>query len=86
MGWAELVNGKLLSAAEAFGFDVFVTCDQDIAYQQNLASRKISIVVLTKNNWPSVAPHVVEIVDAVEAATTGSYRVVSCKYVYTRRR
>ena len=41
-----LKNGALLAAAEAAGFEVIVTTDQDIPYQQNLTTRQISIVVL----------------------------------------
>jgi predicted nuclease of predicted toxin-antitoxin system len=85
MGWAELANGELLAIAEKAGFDLFITCDQDLSYQQNLASRRIAILELTKNNWPSVAPHVVEIVDAVATTVEGSYRIVRCRYIYTRR-
>ncbi len=47
-GWAELENGDLLSEAEAAGFEVVVTTDRNIGYQQNLSGRKIAIVVLGK--------------------------------------
>ena len=44
-------NGELLSMAEQAGFQVFVTIDQGLAYQQNLSSRSIAIVVLqSKSN------------------------------------
>ena len=43
---AGLKNGDLLAAAEAADFDVIVTTDQEIPYQQKLASRKIAIVVM----------------------------------------
>ena len=45
-GWDTLRNGELLDAAEAAGFDVFVTTDRNLRYQQNLAGRKIAIIVL----------------------------------------
>ncbi len=45
-GLAGLKNGDLLVAAEAAGFDVLLTVDQGIAYEQNLKSRKIAIIVL----------------------------------------
>ena len=45
MGWAGLVNGKLLTNAQAH-FDVFITVDQNLAFQQNLDKYKISIIVL----------------------------------------
>lgn len=49
--WDTLKNGELLDAGEAAGFHVFVTTDRNIRYQQNLASRKIAIVVLGKGRW-----------------------------------
>ena len=45
MGWSEIDNGKLLFAAE-IEFDVIVTTDQSIRYQQNLAGRRLAILVL----------------------------------------
>ncbi len=45
-GWDTLTNGELLNAAEEAGFDLLVTTDQNLRYQQNLAGRKIAIVVL----------------------------------------
>jgi hypothetical protein len=50
-GWDTLKNGELLDAAEAAGFDVFVTTDRNIRHQQKLAGRKIAIVVLGKGRW-----------------------------------
>ena len=47
-GWDALKNGDLLTAAEAAGFEVFVTTDRNLKYQQNLASRRIAIVVLSR--------------------------------------
>ncbi len=44
-GWDTLSNGDLLAQAEAAGFDVLVTTDKNIRYQQNLEGRKIAIVV-----------------------------------------
>jgi hypothetical protein len=46
MGWEELKNGKLLAAAAAGGFDVFLTVDQNIKAQQNLSTLPITIIVL----------------------------------------
>jgi hypothetical protein len=50
-GLAGLKNGELLAAAETAGFDVFLTVDQGIEYQQNLTARKIAIIIFrTKSN------------------------------------
>jgi hypothetical protein len=49
-GWKALTNGALLKAAEDSGFDVMVTADQGIRYQQNMQGRKIAIVILSSNS------------------------------------
>jgi len=46
-GWSTLKNGALLDVAEQEPFEVFVTTDSNLNYQQNLAARRIAIVVLT---------------------------------------
>ena len=71
-GWHELRNGDLLKAAEDEGFEVLVTTDKNMQYQQNLSNRKIAVVVLGKGNWPLIEPHVQKVVAAVNAARTGS--------------
>ena len=47
-GWSRYQNSELLNAAEAAGFDVLVTTDKNLRYQQNLTVRKIAIIVLFK--------------------------------------
>jgi hypothetical protein len=53
-GWSGLKNGALLTAAEEAGFDLFITADQELSYQQNLAARKMAVLVLSTNNWDLV--------------------------------
>ena len=79
-GWGELENGDLLDEAEAAGFEVFVTADKNLSYQQNLTKRKIAIVVLGKGRWSLIKPHVARVVAAVEAATPGSFAEVDIPY------
>jgi hypothetical protein len=55
-GWDKLKNGELLKAAEDAGFDVLVTPDKNIRYQQNLKAHAIAIVVLANAQWPAFAP------------------------------
>ena len=77
MGWpGQLENGELLEAAEESGFDVMVTSDQNIRYQQNLAGRKLALVVLGSNIWPVVRKHGAAITARVDAATPGSYAFI----------
>jgi len=66
-------NGELLSEAEAAGFDVLITTDQNLKYQQNLGSRRISVVVITTTSWPRIQRSTSSILEAVESATPGSY-------------
>jgi hypothetical protein len=54
LGWQGLENGALLDAAEQAEFDVLLTCDQNVRYQQNLASRKLALVILSSNHWPTL--------------------------------
>jgi hypothetical protein len=75
-GWDRLSNGDLLAEAERAEFDVFLTADKNIRYQQNLAGRRIAVVVLSTPRWPVVRLHTSEIAAAVNAATPGSYAEV----------
>jgi hypothetical protein len=75
-GWDKVSNGDLLNAAEAAGFQVLLTTDKNIQYQQNLAGRKISVLVLANSQWPVVRLHLGSIVTAVNAAKPGGYTEV----------
>jgi hypothetical protein len=75
-GWDRLSNGDLLAEAERAGFDVLLTADKNIRYQQNLTGRRIAVVVLSTPQWPLVQLHVAKIAAAVNAATPGSYAEV----------
>jgi hypothetical protein len=55
-GWDTLKNGELLAAAG--GFDVLLTTDKNMPYQQNLAGRRIAVVVLGLQQWPGLRPNV----------------------------
>ena len=76
LGWDTLTNGELLKAEEEAGFELLLTTDKNIRYQQNLAGRKISILVLTNPRWPVVRRHVQRVVSAVNAAKAGTYTEV----------
>jgi len=76
MGWDTLANGELLSAAEDAGFDVLLTADKNLAYQQNLKQRSIAIVVLGRNRWNIIKAVLPRIVAVVNSATPGSYAIV----------
>jgi len=63
----------LISAAEAAGFEVLVTTDSNLKYQQNVAERRIAIVVLVSSSWPRVQRVVQQVVSGINAASPGSY-------------
>jgi predicted nuclease of predicted toxin-antitoxin system len=79
-GWERLTNGDLLARAEYAGFDVLVTGDKNMRYQQNFTGRKIAIVMLSAPNWPIVKLRLQEIAAAVNAATPGSYTEVDIPF------
>lgn len=77
-GWSALTNGHLLSVAETAGFDIMITADQSIVYQQNLAGRRIALIVLDTNRWPFISPRLSSILDAIEASASNGYQRVTC--------
>ena len=79
-GWAELENGDLLREAEAAGFEVLVTTDKNISYQQNLSGRIIAIVVLGNGRWSLIEPYVSQVVEAVNGSKPGRYVEVEIPY------
>jgi hypothetical protein len=76
LAWATLKNGELIAQAEAGGFEVLVTTDQNLRYQQNLKGRRLAVVVLLSTSWPKIQTRVPDVVAAVDGATPGSYTEV----------
>lgn len=73
-------------AAEAAEFDVIITSDQNIQYQQNLTGRKLALVVLGSNIWPVVREYAAAIVAKVDAATLGNYSFIEMAHPPKPRR
>lgn len=73
LGWGTLQNGALISAAEAEGFEVFLTTDKNLKYQQNLAGRRLAVVVLSTTSWPRIRAATAKVLEAVESARPGSF-------------
>lgn len=65
------------TAWEQAGFDLFLTTDKNLSYQQNLSGRRIAVLVLGQQQWPDLRPYVRLVIDAVNAVTPGSYREVN---------
>ncbi len=78
MGWARLKNGQLLDAAETAGFDVLLSSDKTIKYEQNMQGRKIGIASMSDNHWPAVEQYGAAIAEAVDAVRQGEVLQVFC--------
>jgi hypothetical protein len=78
MGWAAIKNGELLALAEG-QFDVFVTVDRNLSFQQNLAALSIAVVVLhaKTNRLADLRPLVPKVLGAIESALPGAIKIVA---------
>jgi hypothetical protein len=72
-GWSQLKNGDLLKAAEDAGFDVLLTTDRNIRYQQNLEGRRIAVMALTCQQWPELKPYVDLVIEALRSVKPGTF-------------
>ena len=79
-GWDRLKNGDLLRVAEEAGFEMLLTTDKNMRYQQSLAGRKIAVLILGRQQWEQIRPHVQLIVDAVATAPSGSFTEVEIPF------
>ena len=71
--WSTLENGDLLKAAEDHGYELMITTDQNLRYQQDLSSRKIAIMVLCTTSWPRIREQVEIVVEAVNDMEESGY-------------
>ena len=75
-GWATLVNGESLDRAEEAGYEVVITADRNMRYQQNIGSRSFALIVLGVNRWPLIEPRIEDIRTALEGIQPGEVREV----------
>jgi len=80
-GWDKLSNGDLLAEAERAGFDLLLTSDNNMRYQQNLTDRKIALVVLSTPQWPRVQLHIDKITTILNSVNPGSYAEIEIPYL-----
>lgn len=76
-GWSELSNGDLLKCAEENGYELLITTDQNLRYQQNLLVRKIAIIVLLSTSWPRLQLQVQRIQNLVDSISPGEFEEFS---------
>jgi len=72
LGWSGITNGSLLELAEE-QFDVLITSDQNLKYQQNPSGRRLSIVQLPTNQVPIVASLAPDVEMALGTIRTGEF-------------
>ena len=71
-GWSNLRNGVLLDRAEADGYQILITTDQSLRYQQDLGRRRLGVVVLLAASWPRIRPRVHDIRTAIDQTSAGT--------------
>ncbi len=74
--WSILANGVLLMAAEQNGYELLITTDQNLRYQQNLSGRKLAILVLLSTSWPRIESNVSKIQAVVATILQGEYQEI----------
>jgi hypothetical protein len=80
IGWHQFENGELIRRAEDAGYEVLLSTDKNIRYQQNLTNRRIALVILGNQQWPLVKLHPDKIAAVVDAARPGSFAEVDIPF------
>jgi predicted nuclease of predicted toxin-antitoxin system len=75
-GWSAVENGELIAEAETAGYDALITTDQNLKYQQNLATRTIAIIVLKKSSWPRIQKVIHSVVSEIESVKPLEYKEI----------
>jgi predicted nuclease of predicted toxin-antitoxin system len=72
MGWGQLKNGALLREAEK-QFEAFLTSDQNLVHQQNLAGKTMAVLILPTNDWTTIRRHAAEIAAELAKLNAGAF-------------
>ena len=75
--WSTLSNGELLEVAEQEGYELLITTDQNLRYQQHLANRQLAVIVLLSTSWPRIQLRIETIQAAVESIVAGGYQEIA---------
>ena len=76
-GWSDLDNGDLIEMTELRGYEILVTTDQNLRYQQNFDDRSLSVVVLLSTAWPDIQLRTEEIRATIDEIRPGEFMEVS---------
>ena len=71
-GWSTLTNGELLDCAEAVGYELLITTDQNLRHQQDLGERNLAVLVLLAASWPRLKPRIDDVRAAISRAAPGT--------------
>jgi hypothetical protein len=86
MGWAGVLNGELLRAAEQNGIDVLLTGDKTLHQEQNLIGRRLAIVAQSAIQLPIIKENLTSIIAAIDDAAPGTFQFVNCgTFSYKRK-
>lgn len=78
MGWTTIKNGELLALVAA-QFDIFITVDRNLAFQQNVATYPVAVVVLRakSNRLAELAPLAPDLISQLSAAAPGAVTIIA---------
>ena len=76
LGWSELTNGELLARAEQ-SYDLLITTDQQVRYQQNLAGRRLAIAALLTTSWPRIERGIDDVVATINEIRPAQHREIN---------
>ncbi len=85
-GWVSLSNGALIRACEAAGFDILVTNDKNIADQQSLHGRRLTVIALPHNRRRAILERADDVADTIRRAGPGAHIVIELDGTRTVRR
>ena len=77
LGWSTVTNGDLIRLAEQEGYELLITTDTNLRYQQNLKDRNLAILVLTTTSWPRSRQVTDRIQATIALIETGGYEELS---------
>ena len=77
LGWSTVTNGDLIRLAEQGGYELLITTDTNLRYQQNLKDRNLAILVLTTTSWPRIRQVTDRIQATIALIETGGYEELS---------
>ena len=73
LGWSTVTNGDLIRLAEQQGYELLITTDTNLRYQQNLKERNLAILVLSTTSWPRIRQVTERVQATIALINTGGY-------------